>query len=901
MPDANQAEHLVLENRELRDQLNALVFGENQNLKGKVRELTENPVTIEKEITVYAPDPQLVAENQDLRLQLDNMMHENPDALLRNQELLRENYALRDQCGRFEAENLIMDKTRESLLQQMNDYQVENDQLHVKLQEGKNLDTNQTMDLDQAPSFAIFLENPEKILENEKIRGQLKQLFQNPTAIQYICDSNFDAQQMMQSSENFDQEKGYLYQFDQSKGDFPVGKGLENIQEESFGAGKNDITDEMRKTGAMDESLSPGRAIAEYENLRDTIKGLKEKSDPNIMQIVLESMVEDSCENRVERKKTLLQDAWAEFNKEFSAQGADVSPGDFRPSLGYEQYQERTTENFDPMQVESQFFIDEEGRKTWKQDQEGLVNLLNREKVELEDELRKVTGEVSRVQSQMDSVQMQKDDYLRQLEIAQLQLGSLQEKNSELSAREPSGTDREFLKKDLEILRQCVADKDNTIQELEEKAFHFESEFDRLKNFQEDSLPEIENLRQDLVSRWSENGKLRDRIHFLESSIAMNKNNAKSPKVQLKDGKKVTASELHSDCVGLSLEVRKLRDTISKREMEAEELTRALENSQQAHDLLIQAHANQVNYQEVTPEKPGQEYEKETGARASPQKDKTTIRKPINSKVEEFNNTMETTPGLQGSYQITESHEEHLLENEREQALMNTPSDYNGTMEQHEKHIESIQLLRNELKKVEDCNTELNLTVDRLKDKLSNISEFQNFARQERDNASPSRALTYNSQLENIDGFKGDLENLLGLLKNQQVNYDSGDGFDGLLDRIEDLLRKYVSTSGISEDAFVEMMNNLANIQVDAKVKTLRRENEELISKVKDLGSAKENLESQCGGLMGDLIKRQKDIEMLQRENDELRVVIKEEKTKNVGGEKDARDMMNQMNTLEMK
>jgi hypothetical protein len=52
---------------------------------------------------------------------------------------------------------------------------------------------------------------------------------------------------------------------------------------------------------------------------------------------------------------------------------------------------------------------------------------------------------------------------------------------------------------------------------------------------------------------------------------------------------------------------------------------------------------------------------------------------------------------------------------------------------------------------------------------------------------------------------------------------------------------------------------------------------------------------------MGDLLKRQSDIEMLQNENDTLRISIKEEKTRNASRERESSYMMNQMNTLEMK
>lgn len=366
-------------------------------------------------------------------------------------------------------------------------------------------------------------------------------------------------------------------------------------------------------------------------------------------------------------------------------------------------------------------------------------------------------------------------------------------------------------------------------------------------------------------------------------------------KATLPKGKNGDPGELHRDNVSLSLEVRRLRDIISQKEMEARELARALENSQAAQELI-----GTMGYQEVTPEKAGMESSKGTGAHTTENhNDKTTIRKPITNRTDEIY-TVGGTPGQQRSYTITET-QDHREPSDREHTLMDTPSDYDGTREQYMAKIESISILRGELKKVEDCNQELNRTVDRLKDKLGSMAEFQKFAQQERDNASPGRALTYNSQMENIDGFKGDLENLLNLLKTQQLNYDSGDGMDSLLDRIEDLLRKYVSTNGISEETFIEMMNDLTNIQVDAKIKYLKRENDDLIMKVKLLTTTNQNLESHSNTLMGDLLKRQRDIEMLQNENDSLRISIKDQKTINAGGERESSYMMNQMNTLEMK
>jgi len=67
-------EILVNENNELRGQLNSIVFRENENLKKKVRELTENPVTIEKEIFVYGDNPEILEENYSLKYQLNELM-----------------------------------------------------------------------------------------------------------------------------------------------------------------------------------------------------------------------------------------------------------------------------------------------------------------------------------------------------------------------------------------------------------------------------------------------------------------------------------------------------------------------------------------------------------------------------------------------------------------------------------------------------------------------------------------------------------------------------------------------------------------------------------------------------------------------------------------------------------
>lgn len=102
----------------------------------------------------------------------------------------------------------------------------------------------------------------------------------------------------------------------------------------------------------------------------------------------------------------------------------------------------------------------------------------------------------------MDSVALQKDDYLRQLEVAQKQLSNLQEKSADLSGREPLTTDRDSnlpvlavtqLTKENAILQAYVNDKDHRIHELEDKAYYFESEFSRLKEFQGTSQePEIE-------------------------------------------------------------------------------------------------------------------------------------------------------------------------------------------------------------------------------------------------------------------------------------------------------------------------------------------------------------------------------------------------------------------------
>jgi hypothetical protein len=134
----------------------------------------------------------------------------------------------------------------------------------------------------------------------------------------------------------------------------------------------------------------------------------------------------------------------------------------------------------------------------------------------------------------------------------------------------------------------------------------------------------------------------------------------------LPNDKKSDTEELHRDNVSLSLEVRRLRDIISQREMEARELTRALENSRAAQELI-----GGMTYQEVTPEKAGIETSKRTNAPTTDNKDKTTIRKPITNRTDELY-TVDGTPGYQESWTVTET-QDNRQASDREHALMDTP------------------------------------------------------------------------------------------------------------------------------------------------------------------------------------------------------------------------------------
>jgi hypothetical protein len=130
--------------------------------------------------------------------------------------------------------------------------------------------------------------------------------------------------------------------------------------------------------------------------------------------------------------------------------------------------------------------------------------------------------------------------------------------------------------------------------------------------------------------------------------------------------KKDDTGELHHDNVSLSLEVRRLRDIISQKEMEAHELARALENSQVAQELI-----GGMTYQEVTPDKAGMETSKRTNAPTTDNKDKKTIRKPITNRTDELY-TVDGTPGHKESWTVTET-QDNRQASDREHALMDTP------------------------------------------------------------------------------------------------------------------------------------------------------------------------------------------------------------------------------------
>lgn len=167
-----------------------------------------------------------------------------------------------------------------------------------------------------------------------------------------------------------------------------------------------------------------------------------------------------------------------------------------------------------------------------------------------------------------------------------------------------------------------------------------------------------------------------------------------------------------------------------------------------------------------------------------------------------------------------------------------------------------------------------------LNEKIQNVSELRRQTLEEQDKASPSRKSGYNSQIDTLDSFKQDLENLLTLLKRHHMSYDQNENlhFGELLERIEDLLKKYVKSNGIDEETFVSMMNELTSIQVEARITNLRKDNDDLINKARSLADCKDCLEMDNSQLLINLDKRKKDLDQAQRENESLRKALKEEK-----------------------
>jgi len=112
------------------------------------------------------------------------------------------------------------------------------------------------------------------------------------------------------------------------------------------------------------------------------------------------------------------------------------------------------------------------------------------------------------------------------------------------------------------------------------------------------------------------------------------------------------------------------------------------------------------------------------------------------------------------------------------------------------------------------------------------------------------------------------------------MSYDQNENlhFGELLERIEDLLKKYVKSNGIDEETFVSMMNELTSIQVEARITNLRKDNDDLINKARSLSDCKDCLEMDNSQLLINLDKRKKDLDQAQRENESLRKALKEEK-----------------------
>lgn len=88
-------------------------------------------------------------------------------------------------------------------------------------------------------------------------------------------------------------------------------------------------------------------------------------------------------------------------------------------------------------------------------------------------------------------------------------------------------------------------------------------------------------------------------------------------------------------------------------------------------------------------------------------------------------------------------------------------SEWDGTKEQYEKQMANIKLLRSKVKDVEDSNEKLIMTVANLKEKLQNVAELRRQTLEEQENASPTKRSDFENQIDTLDSFKNDLENLL--------------------------------------------------------------------------------------------------------------------------------------------
>ena len=90
--------------------------------------------------------------------------------------------------------------------------------------------------------------------------------------------------------------------------------------------------------------------------------------------------------------------------------------------------------------------------------------------------------------------------------------------------------------------------------------------------------------------------------------------------------------------------------------------------------------------------------------------------------------------------------------------------------------------------------------------------------------------------------------------------------------------------NGISENKFVEMIDELISIQYEPKMVKLNSENSDLKSKNRVLVENQSFIEAESQKLMGGLEKRKKDVEYLQIEIVELRHELKIESVKGAEG-----------------